>query len=95
MWAQVAGASGTGLYAANSHLLREPRSTLPLSCADAHTSPLRPAVAGTAPALAATALLLTGCGTERADAGSPDAGAAEPPSRTQADDPGKDGVRIT
>ncbi|WP_039628691.1 DUF4232 domain-containing protein [Streptomyces sp. 769] len=46
-------------------------------------------------ALAATALLLTACGTERAGAGSTGARAAAPPSRTQVDDPGKDGVRIT
>ncbi|WP_327695480.1 DUF4232 domain-containing protein [Streptomyces sp. NBC_00459] len=60
----------------------------------------RPALARTAPllsALAATALLLTACGTERAGAGNTgaDADAAEPPSATQVDDPGKDGVRIT
>jgi hypothetical protein len=42
-----------------------------------------------------TALLLTACGTERAGIGSTDAGAARPPSRTQVDDPGKDGVRVT
>ncbi|WP_330461726.1 DUF4232 domain-containing protein [Streptomyces sp. NBC_00820] len=46
-------------------------------------------------ALAATALLLTACGTERVGAGSAGAGTAEPSSRTQVDDPGKDGVRIT
>lgn len=54
----------------------------------------RPAPTRTAasflPALAATALLLTACGTERAGAGT-----TEPPSRTQVDDPGEDGVRIT
>jgi hypothetical protein len=57
------------------------------------STPLRPARARTASflsALTATALLLTACGTERVGAG-----AAEPPSRTQVDDPGKDGVRIT
>jgi hypothetical protein len=61
-------------------------------------APLRPAQVRTAPfllALAATALLLTACGTERADAGNASAGAAESPSPTQVDDPGKDGVRIT
>ncbi|MDX2542428.1 DUF4232 domain-containing protein [Streptomyces sp. WI04-05B] len=54
---------------------------------------LRPALVRTVPllsALAATALLLTACGTE-----TDRAGAAGPPSRTQVDDPGKDGVRIT
>lgn len=45
--------------------------------------------------LAATALLLTACGTERTGAGNTGAGTAVPPSRTQVDDPGKDGVRIT
>ncbi|WP_371660523.1 DUF4232 domain-containing protein [Streptomyces sp. NBC_00280] len=61
-------------------------------------APHRPALARTAPllsALAATALLLTACGTERAGAGNTGADAAEPPSATQVDDPGKDGVRIT
>jgi hypothetical protein len=61
-------------------------------------APLRPALARTAPflsALAATALLLTACGTDRAGAGSTGAGAAEPSSRVQVDDPGKDGVRVT
>lgn len=54
---------------------------------------LRPALGRAVPflsALAATALLLTACGTERAGVG-----AAEPPFRTQVADPGKDGVRIT
>ena len=59
---------------------------------------LRPALVRTAPflsALAATTLLLTACGTDRAGAGSTGAGAAEPSSRIQVDDPGKDGVRVT
>jgi hypothetical protein len=59
---------------------------------------LRPVPVRTAPflsALAATALLLTACGTERAGAGNASAGAAESPSPTQVDDPGKGGVRIT
>ncbi|WP_406121150.1 DUF4232 domain-containing protein [Streptomyces sp. NBC_00989] len=59
---------------------------------------VRPALARTAPflsALAATALLLTACGTERADAGNTGAGTAEPSSPTQVADPGKDGVRVT
>ncbi|MEH0424092.1 DUF4232 domain-containing protein [Streptomyces sp. B21-083] len=55
---------------------------------------LRPALVRTVvpllPALAATTLLLTACGTETGGAG-----AADPPSRTRVDDPGKDGVRIT
>ncbi|WP_406439340.1 DUF4232 domain-containing protein [Streptomyces sp. NBC_01613] len=45
--------------------------------------------------LATTALLLTACGTEHSGAGNSEARAAAPPSRTQVDDPGKDGVRIT
>ncbi|WP_405769209.1 DUF4232 domain-containing protein [Streptomyces sp. NBC_01538] len=47
--------------------------------------------------LAVTALLLAACGTETGRAGTGDtgAGAADPPSATQVDDPGKDGVRIT
>ncbi|MCX5387243.1 DUF4232 domain-containing protein [Streptomyces sp. NBC_00083] len=45
------------------------------------------------PALAATALLLTACGTEHAGAGG--TGASAPSPRTGIDDPGKDGVRIT
>ncbi|MEW2119078.1 DUF4232 domain-containing protein [Streptomyces sp. NPDC005474] len=47
--------------------------------------------------LAATALLLTACGTQtgRVGTGTTGAGAADRPSRTQVDDPGKDGVRIT
>ncbi|MBB5939294.1 DUF4232 domain-containing protein [Streptomyces zagrosensis] len=60
--------------------------------------PLRSALARTAPflsALAVTALLLTACGTEGAGDGSAGASAAGSPSRTQVDDPGKDGVRIT
>ncbi|MFG2373202.1 DUF4232 domain-containing protein [Streptomyces sp. NPDC048504] len=59
---------------------------------------LRPALARTAPflsAVAATALLLTACGAERAGSGNTGAATAEPSSRTQVDDPGKDGVRIT
>ncbi|WP_330290333.1 DUF4232 domain-containing protein [Streptomyces sp. NBC_00576] len=61
-------------------------------------APLRPALARTAPflsAVATTALLLTACGTEHAGARNTGAGAAEGPSATQVDDPGKDGVRIT
>ncbi|MEU5234590.1 DUF4232 domain-containing protein [Streptomyces anulatus] len=46
-------------------------------------------------ALAATALLLTACGTEHAGAGGVGGGATEQPSRTQVDDPGKEGIRIT
>ncbi|MFF7853185.1 DUF4232 domain-containing protein [Streptomyces sp. NPDC007904] len=60
--------------------------------------PSRPALAATAPllsALAAAALLLTACGSERAGAGNAGAGTSVPPSRTQVDDPGRDGVRIT
>ncbi|MFJ9852618.1 DUF4232 domain-containing protein [Streptomyces sp. NPDC101150] len=45
--------------------------------------------------VAATALLLTACGTARTGAGGSGARASAPPSRTQIDDPGKDGVRIT
>ncbi|MEV0690732.1 DUF4232 domain-containing protein [Streptomyces sp. NPDC050388] len=59
---------------------------------------LRPALAATTPllsALAATALLLTGCGTERAGAGSTGAGTAASQEGARIDDPGKDGVRIT
>ncbi|MFE9975746.1 DUF4232 domain-containing protein [Streptomyces hirsutus] len=59
---------------------------------------LRPALAATTPllsALAATALLLTACGTERADAGNTGAEAAASQDGTRIDDPGKDGVRIT
>ncbi|MFD7967898.1 DUF4232 domain-containing protein [Streptomyces clavifer] len=59
-------------------------------------TPPRPAPARTAPflaAVAATTLLLTACGTE--GAGTADTGAADAPVRTQVDDPGKDGVRIT
>ncbi|MFF8955410.1 DUF4232 domain-containing protein [Streptomyces sp. NPDC014894] len=58
----------------------------------------RPALAVTAPlpvSLAAIALLLTGCGTERPDAGRAGAGAAGASSAAQAEDAGKDGVRIT
>jgi hypothetical protein len=61
-------------------------------------APRRLALARTAPllsSLAATALLLTACGTERTGAGNTGVGAAETPSRTRVDDPGKDGVRIT
>ncbi|WP_105972244.1 DUF4232 domain-containing protein [Streptomyces geranii] len=61
-------------------------------------TPLRPSFASTAPllsALAATALLLTACGTENSGAGNSGAGTAVPPSAAQVDDPGKDGVRIT
>lgn len=59
---------------------------------------LPPALTATAPflsALVVTALLLTACGTERADAGSPGADAAASQEGTRIDDPGKDGVRIT
>ncbi|MFC9951147.1 DUF4232 domain-containing protein [Streptomyces prasinus] len=59
---------------------------------------LRPASAATTPflpVLAATALLLTACGTEHADAGSTGADAAASQEGTRIDDPGKDGVRIT
>lgn len=60
----------------------------------------RPARAATAPllaAVAATALLLTACGTERAGAGvaGADTDATAPQAGTPVDDPGKDGVRIT
>ncbi|MFF3014768.1 DUF4232 domain-containing protein [Streptomyces sp. NPDC057939] len=60
------------------------------------TASLRTARARPAPflsALAATAVLLTACGTEQVGAGS--ANASDPTSRTQVDDPGRDGVRIT
>ncbi|MFH9402300.1 DUF4232 domain-containing protein [Streptomyces sp. NPDC017638] len=59
---------------------------------------LRPASAAAIPllpALAATALLLTACGTEHAAAGSTGARPAASRSGTWAGDPGKDGVRIT
>ncbi|WP_320780074.1 DUF4232 domain-containing protein [Streptomyces sp. CRN 30] len=59
---------------------------------------LRPARAATTPflsALAATALLLTACGTERADAGSAGGDTAASRAGTPVDDPGKDGVRVT
>ncbi|MFF5566005.1 DUF4232 domain-containing protein [Streptomyces sp. NPDC012623] len=63
---------------------------------------LRPPLTSAAPlpvAVAALALLLAGCGTQHAAAGNADARntVADPsaPSRTQVDDPGKDGVRIT
>lgn len=46
-------------------------------------------------AVGVTALLLTGCGTEHAGAGTSGAPASVPPSRPQVEDPGKDGVRIT
>ncbi|WDM15204.1 DUF4232 domain-containing protein [Streptomyces lavenduligriseus] len=46
-------------------------------------------------ALAATAVLLTACGTERAGPGSTDARASASQEVTRIDDPGKDGVRIT
>ncbi|MEU3078618.1 DUF4232 domain-containing protein [Streptomyces laurentii] len=60
----------------------------------------RPALAATTPlvsALAATALLLTGCGTTPAGAGNPAPGGATAgaPSAKPVDDPGKDGARIT
>ncbi|MFE7413990.1 DUF4232 domain-containing protein [Streptomyces laurentii] len=60
----------------------------------------RPALAATTPlvsALAATALLLTGCGTTPAGAGNPAPGGATAgaPSAQPVDDPGKDGARIT
>ncbi|MFE4368672.1 DUF4232 domain-containing protein [Streptomyces sp. NPDC056835] len=61
-------------------------------------APLRPRLAATAPflaALAAFAPMLTACGTENAGAGNTVASAAVPPSRTQVDDSGMDGVRIT
>ncbi|MFF9219676.1 DUF4232 domain-containing protein [Streptomyces viridosporus] len=61
-------------------------------------APLRPALAATTPflsALAATALLLTACGTERPGAGGTGADAAASQDGTRIDDPGKDGVRIT
>ncbi|MFI6055852.1 DUF4232 domain-containing protein [Streptomyces violascens] len=45
--------------------------------------------------LAVATLLLTACGTERAGTGNSGAGASVPPPRTQVDDRGKDGVRIT
>ncbi|MEV0603713.1 DUF4232 domain-containing protein [Streptomyces sp. NPDC050315] len=47
------------------------------------------------PALTATALLLTACGTERATPGNTDAPVSVPSSRAQTDDPGMDDVRIT
>ncbi|WP_432165429.1 DUF4232 domain-containing protein [Streptomyces sp. bgisy031] len=47
------------------------------------------------PVLAATALLLTACGTEHTGPASAGSGAAERPTRTQVDDAGEDGVRIT
>ncbi|MFF1592948.1 DUF4232 domain-containing protein [Streptomyces sp. NPDC058286] len=47
------------------------------------------------PVLAATALLLTACGTQHSGPGNTNADAAGPPPRTQVDDPGKNGVRIT
>ncbi|WP_328935234.1 MULTISPECIES: DUF4232 domain-containing protein [unclassified Streptomyces] len=62
------------------------------------SAPLRPAPGRTLPflsALAATALLLTACGTEHDGAGRAGAGGTESPARTQVDDPGKDGVRVT
>ncbi|MFF4715939.1 DUF4232 domain-containing protein [Streptomyces eurythermus] len=46
-------------------------------------------------ALAATAVLLTACGTEHAGPGSTDARASASRDGTRIDDPGKDGVRIT
>lgn len=60
----------------------------------------RPALAATTPlvsALAATALLLTGCGTTPAGAGNPAPGGATAgaPSAQPVDDPGRDGARIT
>ncbi|MDX3457407.1 DUF4232 domain-containing protein [Streptomyces sp. ME02-8801-2C] len=47
------------------------------------------------PALAATALLLTACGSEHSGTGNTGADAAGEQSVVQVDDPGKDGVRIT
>ncbi|MFF3977976.1 DUF4232 domain-containing protein [Streptomyces sp. NPDC001828] len=47
------------------------------------------------PVLTAAALLLTACGTERADSGHSGTDAAGPSSPTPMNDPGKDGVRIT
>ena len=67
----------------------------------ARTITFRPAITRTirtAPylsALAATALLLTACGTERAGVGGTGVGTAESTSPTQVADPGKDGVRVT
>ncbi|GGY94903.1 DUF4232 domain-containing protein [Streptomyces poonensis] len=61
----------------------------------APSRPARAAAAPFLPVLAATALLLTACGTEHAGAGSPGADAAASQSGTPVDDPGKDGVRIT
>lgn len=61
-------------------------------------APPRPAPGRTVPllsVLAATALLLTACGTEHGGAGGTGAGAAGAAARTQIDDPGKDGVRVT
>ncbi|MFF7093007.1 DUF4232 domain-containing protein [Streptomyces rubradiris] len=46
-------------------------------------------------ALAATAVLLTACGTEHAGPGSTGARASASQNVTRIDDPGKDGVRIT
>ncbi|MEU3502897.1 DUF4232 domain-containing protein [Streptomyces hundungensis] len=45
--------------------------------------------------LAATALLLTACGSERANSADAGTGPTGRPSTTRVDDPGKDGVRIT
>lgn len=59
---------------------------------------LRPAPAAAVPflsALAATALLLTACGTERTGARSTGADTAATRDGTRTGDPGKDGVRIT
>ncbi|MFF8997810.1 DUF4232 domain-containing protein [Streptomyces achromogenes] len=59
---------------------------------------LRPAFAAPLPlmpALAATAVLLTACGTEHAEAGRTDVRASASRDGTRTDDPGKDGVRIT
>ncbi|MCX4553026.1 DUF4232 domain-containing protein [Streptomyces sp. NBC_01387] len=59
-------------------------------------APLRPALAATGPFLVAFAAiaLLTACGAEHAGRNTVASGAV-PPSRTQIDDPGKDGVRVT
>ncbi|MFE9899307.1 DUF4232 domain-containing protein [Streptomyces achromogenes] len=59
---------------------------------------LRPAFAAPLPllsALAATAVLLTACGTEHEETGRTDARATASRDGTRIDDPGKDGVRIT
>ncbi|WP_431037415.1 DUF4232 domain-containing protein [Streptomyces sp. P6-2-1] len=60
--------------------------------------PLRPAAARALPfvaALAASALLLTACGTEGTTRPGTAQSSAKADSRTAIDDPGKDGVRVT